>query len=250
MRMLSYLLILLVGCSSQTTKLRVSPVFPGHSQSQHEASSSGVMITSQGNVSSQAGLEMFRAGGNIVDAAVAVSFAISVERPQSTGIGGGGFLIFYEKKTGKSHVWDVREIAPSKSNEKMYLKPNGEVDPLKSIDGALAVAVPGLVKGLWDIHKRYGKLPWAQVLGPAIKLAQEGFPIYPHLLEAIKDRENILKQDQEATRTFFMPDGSLPHVTNVVHDRSSKHIGAPLSRNTFLSLQVTLEPPIYYRLCH
>lgn len=212
MRMLSYLLILLVGCSSQTTKLRVSPVFPGHSQSQHEASSSGVMITSQGNVSSQAGLEMFRAGGNIVDAAVAVSFAISVERPQSTGIGGGGFLIFYEKKTGKSHVWDFRERAPNKSNEKMYLKPNGEVDPLKSIDGALAVAVPGLVKGLWDIHKRYGKLPWAQVLEPAIKLAQEGFPIYPHLLEAIKDRENILKQDQEATRTFFMPDGSLPHV--------------------------------------
>lgn len=211
MRLLSFLLVLLTGCASET-KLRTVPVFPGHSQSQHEASSPGVMITSQGNVSSQAGLEMFREGGNIIDAAVAVSFAISVERPQSTGIGGGGFLIFYEKKTGKAHVWDFRERAPQKANAKMYLKDDGSVDPLKSIDGPLAVAVPGLVRGLYDIHKRHGKLPWARVLAPAIKLAQEGFPIYPHLVDAIKDREAVLKQDPEATRTFFMPDGAVPHV--------------------------------------
>lgn len=208
-------LAVLVGCSAMVekdSKPRTVPLFPGHSLAQHEASSNGVMITSQGNVSSQAGLEMFRQGGNIIDAAVAVSFAISVERPQSTGIGGGGFLIFYNNKTKRSYVWDFRERAPGKSKANMYLKPDGSPDPQRSIDGPLAVGVPGLVQGLWDIHQRYGKLPWAKVVAPAIKLAQEGFPVYPHLVEAIKDREAILKQDPEATRTFFMPDGSVPHV--------------------------------------
>lgn len=213
MRMLSAFLILLVGCAgTQSEKLRVAPLFPGHQHSQHEAQAPKVMITSQGQVSSQAGLEMFRQGGNIVDAAVAVSFAISVERPQSTGIGGGGFLIFHEKKTGKNRVWDFRERAPSRAHAKMFLKPDGSPDPLKSIDGALAVGVPGLVRGLWDIHQRYGKLPWAKVVGPAIKLAQEGFPVYPHLQQAIVDRADVLKQDPEATRIFFTAEGKVPPV--------------------------------------
>lgn len=212
MRLLSYSLVLLLSSCASENRLRTVPMFPGHSQSQHEASSTGAMITSQGNVSSQAGLEMFRQGGNIVDAAVAISFAISVERPQSTGIGGGGFLIFYEKKTGKAHVWDFRERAPRRANSKMYLKADGSTDPMKSIDGPLAVAVPGLVRGLYDIHKRYGKLSWEQTLAPAIRLAQDGFPVYPHLVDAIKDRAGVLKQDKEAARTFFLSNGDVPHV--------------------------------------
>jgi gamma-glutamyltranspeptidase/glutathione hydrolase len=155
---------------------------------------------------------MFRQGGNIVDAAVAVSFAISVERPQSTGIGGGGFLMFYEKKRDRVHVWDFRERAPARAHAKMFLKEDGTPDPLRSIDGPLAVAVPGLVRGLWDIHRRHGKLPWATVVAPAVKLAQEGFPVYPHLVDAIKDRAAVLKLDPEAARTFFTPEGEVPPV--------------------------------------
>ncbi len=211
-------IVLLAGCASSThrPRLRMVDLLPGHARSQHEARSRGVMIASQGDGSSRAGLEMFRAGGNLVDAAVAVSFAISVERPQSTGIGGGGFLIFHERKTGKNHVWDFREVAPLRGHRRMFLKRDGSADPLKSIDGPLAVAVPGLVRGLYEIHKRHGKLPWAKTLEPAIRLAEDGLPVYPHLVEAIKDRSEVLKRDPEAANTFFLADGSVPPVGHML----------------------------------
>lgn len=205
-------LFVLVACSgTYSDSLRTTPLLPGHKRTQHEATSSGFMITSQGTVSSSAGFEMFRLGGNIIDAAVAVSFAISVERPQSTGIGGGGFLIFHEKKTGKTHVFDFREVAPLRSSAKMFLKKDGSPDPQKSIYGPHAVAVPGLVRGLWDIHQRFGKLPWSQTLAPAIRLAEEGLPVYPHLIDAIKAEAPRLKADRDASRIFFLPNGKVPY---------------------------------------
>lgn len=211
-----FILLLLISCSgSQTPKLKLASLLEGHEKEQHEAFSKGAMITSQGAVSSQAGLEMFKGGGNIVDAAVAVSFAISVERPQSTGIGGGGFLIFYESKTQQSHVFDFRETSPAKGHSKMYLKPDGSVDPLKSIYGPLAVATPGFVRGLYEIHKKHGKLPWRDTLQPAIRLAREGFPVYPHLLDAMREEERELKRDKAATKIFFKKDGSLFSVGDI-----------------------------------
>ncbi len=216
--MLKFLtLFVLISCSgSQTPKIKLAPLLDGHSRAQHEAYSAGAMITSQGTVSSQAGLEMFKRGGNIIDAAVAVSFAISVERPQSTGIGGGGFLIFFDAKTQSSHVFDFRETSPAQGHAKMYLKPDGSVDPMKSIYGPLAVATPGLVRGLHEIHKMHGKLPWSVTLEPAIRLAAEGFPVYPHLLDAMKEEEPELKKDAAATKIFFKPDGSLYKVGEIL----------------------------------
>lgn len=216
--MLKYFFILtLIACSgSQHPKVKQVPLLSGHTRAQHEAFSQGAMITSQGTVSSQAGLEMFKRGGNIIDAAIAVSFAISVERPQSTGIGGGGFLIFFEAKTQASHVFDFRETSPALGHSKMYLKPDGSVDPLKSIYGPLAVATPGLVRGMYEIHKKHGKLPWSVTLEPAIRLAAEGFPVYPHLLEAMKEEEPELKKDPAATKIFFKPDGSLYQVGDIL----------------------------------
>lgn len=214
MRLSFLLLLFFIGCSGsvKSPQLRTVDLFPGHNRAEHEARAQKVMITSQGRVSSQAALEMYRAGGNIIDAAVATSFAISVERPQSTGIGGGGFLIFFEKKTGKSHVFDFREVAPYKGHSKMFLNPDGSVNPEKSIYGPFAVAVPGLVRGLWDIHRRFGKLPWAKTLEPAIRLAEQGLPVYPHLIDAIKEESPRLKADPDAAKIFFKSDGSIPEV--------------------------------------
>ncbi|MBY0517020.1 MAG: gamma-glutamyltransferase [Bacteriovoracaceae bacterium] len=212
MRYLIFLVILSACGGPQKTKLRLAPLLPGHERSQHEAKSSGMMITSQGTVSSQAGLEMFKLGGNIIDAAVAVSFAISVERPQSTGIGGGGFLIYFEKRTGRTHVFDFREVAPYKGHPKMFLKADGSVDPMKSIYGPYAVAVPGLVRGLWDIHRRFGRLPWNKTLEPAIRLAEEGLAVYPHLVDAIKEESPRLKADPDAAKIFFNEKGEVPAV--------------------------------------
>ncbi len=117
-----------------------------------------------------------RAGGNAIDAAVAVQFALAVVYPQAGNIGGGGFLL-YRNKNGQLEALDYREKAPAAATEKMYLDSLGEVIPDKSQLGVLAAGVPGTVDGMWEVHKKYGRLPWKDLLAPAIELADKGFQL-------------------------------------------------------------------------
>ncbi|NEU77296.1 gamma-glutamyltransferase [Hassallia byssoidea VB512170] len=133
------------------------------------------MVVSANPLGSEAGLEMLRKKGNAVDAAVATTFAISVVEPFSAGIGGGGFLLMHSAQTGEMKALDFRERAPLKATRNMYLDAQGKVRPNVSINGHLAVATPGTVAGLYELHRRYGKLPWQEVVKPAIALANNGF---------------------------------------------------------------------------
>ncbi|PHJ52899.1 gamma-glutamyltranspeptidase [Nostoc linckia z18] len=135
------------------------------------------MVVSAHPLASEAGISMLRQGGNAVDAAVATTFAISVVEPFSAGIGGGGFLLVHFEKTGEIKALDFRERAPLKATRNMYLDAQGKIRPNASINGYLAVATPGTVAGLYEVHRRYGKLSWEQVLKPAIALAKDGFVI-------------------------------------------------------------------------
>ncbi len=135
------------------------------------------MVVSAHPLASEAGIAMLRKGGNAVDAAVATTFAISVLEPFSAGIGGGGFLLMHSEKTGEIKALDFRERAPLKATRKMYLDAKGKVLPNASINGYLAVGTPGTVAGLYEVHRRYGKLSWQEVMKPAIALAQDGFII-------------------------------------------------------------------------
>ncbi|MDZ8104106.1 MAG: gamma-glutamyltransferase [Nostoc sp. DedQUE12a] len=135
------------------------------------------MVVSAHPLASEAGVSMLRKGGNAVDAAVATTFAISVVEPFSAGIGGGGFLLLHSEKTGEMKALDFRERAPLKATRNMYLDAQGKVRPFASIDGYLAVATPGTVAGLYEVHRRYGKLSWKEVVKPAIALAKDGFII-------------------------------------------------------------------------
>ncbi len=207
MRVLSILLILFVGCS---TKVRIVAPTSTQTRAGHEATATKQMVTTQGDATTRAALHTFDQGGNIIDAFVAASFAISVERPHSTGIGGGGFLLYYSHAANKVYAFDFREIAPVMSKQNMYLTKNGDSQPLLSQEGALAVATPGLVKGLYDIHKRWGRLPWKDTIAPAIKIARKGFPLYEQLQEAIIDRQDLLKMDREARGIFYTVDGTAP----------------------------------------
>jgi gamma-glutamyltranspeptidase / glutathione hydrolase len=135
------------------------------------------MVVSANSLASEAGLLMLKKGGNAVDAAVATTFAISVVEPFSAGIGGGGFLLFHSGKTGETKALDFRERAPIKATKNMYLDANGKVRRGQSITGYLAVATPGTVAGMYEVHRRYGKLPWGEVVQPAIALAKNGFTI-------------------------------------------------------------------------
>ncbi|MEH1863943.1 MAG: gamma-glutamyltransferase [Nostoc sp.] len=133
------------------------------------------MVVSAHPLASEAGILMLRKGGNAVDAAVATTFAISVVEPFSAGIGGGGFLLMHSEKTGEMKALDFRERAPLKATKNMYLDAKGKVRPNASINGYLAVATPGTVAGLYEVHRRYGKLSWQEVMKPAIALAKDGF---------------------------------------------------------------------------
>ncbi|MBG1269185.1 gamma-glutamyltransferase [Nostoc sp. WHI] len=133
------------------------------------------MVVSAHPLASEAGISMLRKGGNAVDAAVATTFAISVVEPFSAGIGGGGFLLMHSEKTGDIKALDFRERAPLKATRNMYLDAKGKVRPNASISGYLAVGTPGTVAGLYEVHRRYGKLSWQEVVKPAIALAKKGF---------------------------------------------------------------------------
>jgi gamma-glutamyltranspeptidase/glutathione hydrolase len=207
------ILIIFVGCAHQVNIVSPSPQYK---RSKYDAKSSHAMVASQGEATSQAALSVLEKGGNIIDAFVTASLMISVERPQSTGIGGGGFLLFYNHAEKKVYAFDFREVAPHLSTSNMYLTNKGLTQPLLSQEGPLAVATPGLIAGLYEIHKRYGRRPWAELFQPAINLARQGFPLYDHLHLALTDRKILLSGDPEAKKTFFMPDGSVPKLGTII----------------------------------
>ncbi|KHD89677.1 MAG: repressor [Bdellovibrio sp. ArHS] len=181
-----------------------------------QAYGSRYAVATQGRFSSEAAEKIFAENGNIVDAAVAASFTVAVERPQSTGIGGGGFMLFHEAKTGETYAIDFRERAPLKATKNMYIGKNGQADPDKSQNGILAVAVPGMVAGLLEIHQRFGSLPLEKVMQPAIDLAEKGFPIYPEFHRALENRADVLARDTEAKRIFLTAEGKVPALGTIL----------------------------------
>lgn len=168
------------------------------------------MVVSANPLASEAGIAMLRKGGNAVDAAVATTFAISVVEPFSAGIGGGGFLLMHSEKTGEIKALDFRERAPLKATRNMYLDAQGKVRPNASINGYLAVATPGTVAGMYEVHRRYGKLPWQEVIKPAIALAQNGFIISPRLtwrsISEYENRKQVILNNP-AARDIFTRNG-------------------------------------------
>ncbi|GAA3959339.1 gamma-glutamyltransferase [Pedobacter ginsengiterrae] len=134
------------------------------------------MVVSAHPKASEVGIEILKKGGNAVDAAVAVQFALAVVYPNAGNIGGGGFMVYRSSK-GEISALDFREKAPANASRDMYLDSVGNPIVPKSLYGQLASGVPGSVDGMVEAHKKYGKLSWAAVIQPAIDLAQSGFPI-------------------------------------------------------------------------
>ena len=139
------------------------------------ASKRGVVVSVSG-IASDVGASILARGGNAVDAAVATAFALAVTHPSAGNLGGGGFMIV-RTADGKATSFDYREKAPVASTPTMYLKPDGTIDRSLTRAGWLAPGVPGTVRGLAMAHKRFGKLPWADVVRPAARLASGGFPL-------------------------------------------------------------------------
>ena len=196
-RFLARLLILCSLCVPLVATVAAAPLRPTHA--------SHAMVTSVHELASHAGVEMLRAGGNAVDAAVATGFALAVVHPQAGNIGGGGFMLFRTTE-GKDHFIDFREKAPAAATEKMYLDAQGNVIKDSSLVGYKSVGVPGSVAGLVYAEKQYGKLSIEKVMAPAIKLARDGFPLAYEDTQDLK-RDEYLAQFPESKR-IFLRDGN------------------------------------------
>ncbi len=166
-------------------------------------------VATQGEATTRAAERILAEGGNLFDAAVAASLVISVERPHSTGLGGGGFWLSYHAGRKEWVALDFRERAPARIRlPQKLLKENPKAIPPLLQDTALGGGVPGLVAGLGKVHARYGKLSWSRIVEPAIELAEGGFEVYPALAEALEDRRGILAKDPETAAIFLHADGS------------------------------------------
>ncbi|HTW35206.1 MAG TPA: gamma-glutamyltransferase [Rhizomicrobium sp.] len=166
------------------------------------------MVAAANPYAAQAGLDMLRAGGTAVDAAIATQMVLGLVEPESSGLGGGAFLVLYDPATNKVTTFDGRETAPASASPDMFLDAKGQVRPKSQvIPGGLSVGVPGVVAMLEMAHKKYGRLPWAKLFEPAIKLARDGFPVGPKLAHTIAT-DTAAAQMPDIKRTFYNADGT------------------------------------------
>jgi gamma-glutamyltranspeptidase/glutathione hydrolase len=179
---------------------------PSSSVAQAPAATHGAAATAH-PLATEAAIATLKRGGNAMDAAVAASFVISVVRPQSTGLGGGGFMLWHDAKSGAVEVFDFRERAPLAATPDMFVDEAGKPIPNASVDGHLAVGTPGLVAGLFAAQQKHGKLPWSELLAPAIAAAEDGFAVYPSLAEAMAERQSQLAAFP-ASRATYLRDGA------------------------------------------
>ena len=159
-------------------------------------------------LATEAGAQMLRAGGSAVDAAIAVQMVLTLVEPQSSGIGGGAFLLHHDGR--KLQAFDGRETAPAAVDEKLFLNVRGEPLPFPAaVNSGRSVGVPGAVMMLAMAHRQHGKLPWGRLFEPAIQLAEQGFSISPRL-HTLLAAEAALKTDPVAASYFYRADGQ-PH---------------------------------------
>ncbi|HVI16545.1 MAG TPA: gamma-glutamyltransferase [Pseudolabrys sp.] len=169
------------------------------------------MVVAQEQRAARIGIEILDRGGNAVDAAVAVGFALAVTYPRAGNIGGGGFMVIHLGKTGEDAAIDYRETAPAAATEKMFLDANGEADPKKSRDSALSVGVPGTVAGLALAHEKYGsgKLTLAELIEPAITLARNGVEIVDDVADTLPLAQPRIARWQSSAPVFLNSDGTV-----------------------------------------
>jgi gamma-glutamyltranspeptidase/glutathione hydrolase len=160
------------------------------------------MVATDEPLASQVGVEVLKRGGNAVDAAVATAFALAVVEPAAGNIGGGGFMLV-RLANGKSTFFDFREMAPARATRDMYIKPDGKLDEEASVIGYRSVAIPGTVAGLALALKTHGTMKLAEVMQPAIRLAEQGFPISEKLVREFEEERPNLQRFSTSSRIFL-----------------------------------------------
>ena len=185
----------------------------GYEPAQQEtAQGKNGMITTQHFLATAVGEKILNQGGNAYDASIAIAFTLAVVLPRAGNIGGGGFMVMYDKDTDNAYSIDYREKAPALAYKDMYLNDDGTFNDKKlSTFGYLSSGVPGTVAGMWEVHKKFGSLPWSELLKDAIYYAENGFNITPYMEDVLKNYNQKLSYYPE-TKSIFQKD--FPNFTN------------------------------------
>jgi gamma-glutamyltranspeptidase/glutathione hydrolase len=192
----------LTACALDTTR-RHSGALPG----------GGGAVASAEPAATEIGLRILGGGGNAADAAVAVALALAVVHPQAGNLGGGGFAVV---RLGEEvAALDFRETAPAAALREMYIGPDGEPIDRASRFGPLAAGVPGSPAGLYELHRRYGELPWEAIVEPAVRLARDGFLATPRLVDAIEWKQEDLARFP-ASAAVWLPGGKMPEAGQMI----------------------------------
>ena len=189
-------------------------------------------IASADPLATKAGMEILDQGGNAFDAAVAVSAALAVVEPASSGLGGGAFWLMHVAAQDRNIFVDAREVAPETATVNMYLDEQGEPRPYGSIDGPLAAGIPGEPAGLVFLADRYGRLPLAQSLAPAIRYAENGFSASRRTLMGLRFRKRAYEQ-WPAFKKVFLPEGKIPEIGTVIRQPDLARTLRRLAKNGF-----------------
>ena len=201
MRWFSLSLLLALLPALAQTPVAATTQLPGHPP--------GAVIASAHGLATDAGIAIIRQGGNAFDAAVAVSSVLSVVEPISSGLGGGGFFLLHDGKTGNEVFVDARETAPAAATPEVYLDKNGELDRDRAMSGPWSAGIPGLPAGLVHMAGRYGRLPLKTSLAPAIRIAREGFPVYARFARGYAEKSKVMER-YRGTREVFLANGRAP----------------------------------------
>ncbi len=166
----------------------------------------GAAIASAHTLATDAGIEVIGKGGNAFDAAVAVSAALSVVEPISSGLGGGGLWLLHDAKSGRDVFVDARETSPASATPERFLDKDGNLDPDRAQNGPWAAGIPGLPAMLVHVAEKYGRLPLSQSLAPAIRIARDGFPVYARMARGYAAKRKVMDR-YPGTRAVFSPNG-------------------------------------------
>ena len=171
-------------------------------------SSGPYMIAAANPDATAAGREIVMKGGNAIDAAIAVQAVLTLVEPESSGLGGGAFMVYFDKSANEVEAYDGRETAPAGATSKLFLDDNGQpLDFRDAVVSGRSVGVPGVVKMLWLAHQKHGALPWSDLFEPAIRLAENGFEVQPKLQEWL-EWDPVLKHMPVAGDYFYKTDAN------------------------------------------
>jgi gamma-glutamyltranspeptidase / glutathione hydrolase len=168
------------------------------------------MVAAQDEAAARVGAQILAEGGNAVDAAVAVGFALAVTLPRAGNIGGGGFMLVFDGKSGQTTAIDYREMAPQRATRDMFVDAAGNADRELALNSHESSGVPGTVAGLYLAHEKFGRLPWRRLLEPAIALARDGFVVsFDQAAKFASSRDRLCRQ--KASCTYFFKPGGVPY---------------------------------------